>query len=138
PVQRDRALPVVCRYAHTSHATSAPALPACPLCIFFGDPPAAQIYPLSLHDALPILMPAAAVSLLAILTLTWVMPWYIFWVRVRIDRKSTRLNSSHDQISYAVFCLKKKKRGAIRHTEWHVRLPAETILTCAHARNGAT
>src|SRR2546428_8202195 len=28
---------------------------------------------------------------------------------VRIDRKSTRLNSSHDQISYAVFCLKKKK-----------------------------
>src|SRR5206468_10323586 len=29
--------------------------------------------------------------------------------RVRADRKSTRLNSSHDQISYAVFCLKKKK-----------------------------
>src|SRR2546428_1868461 len=28
------------------------------------------------------------------------------------DRKSTRLNSSHDQISYAVFCLKKKKRNA--------------------------
>src|SRR2546421_7108477 len=28
-----------------------------------------------------------------------------------IDRKSTRLNSSHDQISYAVFCLKKKKKG---------------------------
>src|SRR5271163_4706131 len=27
------------------------------------------------------------------------------------DRKSTRLNSSHDQISYAVFCLKKKKKG---------------------------
>src|SRR2546427_4231024 len=31
------------------------------------------------------------------------------------DRKSTRLNSSHSQISYAVFCLKKKKQG-IRHT----------------------
>src|SRR2546421_3116585 len=30
--------------------------------------------------------------------------------RIRPDRKSTRLNSSHDQISYAVFCLKKKKR----------------------------
>src|SRR2546428_9233831 len=28
----------------------------------------------------------------------------------RLDRKSTRLNSSHDQISYAVFCLKKKKK----------------------------
>src|SRR5216683_4525254 len=31
--------------------------------------------------------------------------------RVRGDRKSTRLNSSHDQISYAVFCLKKKKKN---------------------------
>src|SRR2546427_1587584 len=30
--------------------------------------------------------------------------------KVRIDRKSTRLNSSHSQISYAVFCLKKKKK----------------------------
>src|SRR2546428_6669994 len=30
-------------------------------------------------------------------------------VRIQGDRKSTRLNSSHDQISYAVFCLKKKK-----------------------------
>src|SRR2546428_4992878 len=28
----------------------------------------------------------------------------------KVDRKSTRLNSSHDQISYAVFCLKKKKK----------------------------
>src|SRR2546428_3240084 len=31
-----------------------------------------------------------------------------------IDRKSTRLNSSHDQISYAVFCLKKKKKSTHR------------------------
>src|SRR5206468_7082625 len=31
-----------------------------------------------------------------------------------LDRKSTRLNSSHDQISYAVFCLKKKKKGTYR------------------------
>src|SRR2546421_9661474 len=31
-----------------------------------------------------------------------------------LDRKSTRLNSSHDQISYAVFCLKKKKRTSTR------------------------
>src|SRR2546430_5129585 len=30
--------------------------------------------------------------------------------RERVDRKSTRLNSSHSQISYAVFCLKKKKK----------------------------
>src|SRR2546428_7847239 len=33
-----------------------------------------------------------------------------------LDRKSTRLNSSHDQISYAVFCLKKKKKNNEAHT----------------------
>src|SRR2546421_5470859 len=33
------------------------------------------------------------------------------FVAFRLDRKSTRLNSSHDQISYAVFCLKKKKKN---------------------------
>src|SRR2546428_6583709 len=32
------------------------------------------------------------------------------WCLCLVDRKSTRLNSSHDQISYAVFCLKKKKK----------------------------
>src|SRR2546430_6541482 len=36
------------------------------------------------------------------------------------DRKSTRLNSSHSQISYAVFCLKKKKK--IRHIQHHIRV----------------
>src|SRR2546428_6223198 len=35
--------------------------------------------------------------------------WYVGFA-VNVDRKSTRLNSSHDQISYAVFCLKKKKK----------------------------
>src|SRR2546428_7971681 len=34
-----------------------------------------------------------------------------------LDRKSTRLNSSHDQISYAVFCLKKKKKEDMRATD---------------------
>src|SRR2546430_9026414 len=34
--------------------------------------------------------------------------------RLRLDRKSTRLNSSHSQISYAVFCLKKKKKPFLR------------------------
>src|SRR5206468_9625901 len=37
------------------------------------------------------------------------------WKSNRRDRKSTRLNSSHDQISYAVFCLKKKKKNKIIH-----------------------
>src|SRR2546427_5380856 len=51
--------------------------------------------------------------------------WWIFDEGVRgsvaalagIDRKSTRLNSSHSQISYAVFCLKKKKNLAAHKTE---------------------
>src|SRR2546428_645069 len=36
----------------------------------------------------------------------------------QLDRKSTRLNSSHDQISYAVFCLKKKKQTSIIHVRY--------------------
>src|SRR2546430_12590366 len=36
---------------------------------------------------------------------------------VTTDRKSTRLNSSHSQISYAVFCLKKKKHHALQHSK---------------------
>src|SRR2546421_4761886 len=39
------------------------------------------------------------------------------WHESERDRKSTRLNSSHDQISYAVFCLKKKKRSNTIHHE---------------------
>src|SRR5205085_4799008 len=35
------------------------------------------------------------------------------------DRKSTRLNSSHSQISYAVFCLKKKNKGEKHRRRWH-------------------
>src|SRR2546430_3215825 len=35
-------------------------------------------------------------------------------IRMRADRKSTRLNSSHSQISYAVFCLKKKNKQVVR------------------------
>src|SRR5216683_1043840 len=41
----------------------------------------------------------------------------------RPDRKSTRLNSSHDQISYAVFCLKKKKRHGRHLDREATRLP---------------
>src|SRR3989440_4540028 len=43
----------------------------------------------------------------------------------RIDRKSTRLNSSHDQISYAVFCLKKKKliRGFVAKPSRRAKQP---------------
>src|SRR3712207_6994083 len=98
---------------------------------FFNDTATTEIYTLSLHDALPIFLlnvfvngiallipfldcstlvyrntidfcvlimdPATLLNLLLLVTFLW------------IDRKSTRLNSSHANISYAVFCLKKKK-----------------------------
>src|SRR5947209_14255861 len=48
-----------------------------------------------------------------------------FWLR-SLDRKSTRLNSSHANISYAVFCLKKKKPPTTKHDK-------ETITTNAPA-----
>src|SRR2546430_8930368 len=45
------------------------------------------------------------------------------------DRKSTRLNSSHSQISYAVFCLKKKKKQTIQHKT------SNSIQTNSHIKN---
>src|SRR5215813_15027478 len=66
---------------------------------FFNDTATTEIYTLSLHDALPIS--------------AWPCPWSLpvpsAWPCCCADRKSTRLNSSHVRISYAVFCLKKKK-----------------------------
>src|SRR2546421_6862119 len=71
---------------------------------FFNDTATTEIYTLSLHDALPIFRPRAA-------TRAGTAPAAdCCYGRRIIDRKSTRLNSSHDQISYAVFCLKKKKK----------------------------
>src|SRR2546426_3422056 len=71
---------------------------------FFNDTATTEIYTLSLHDALPILprswQPGSSVSWRA-------RDHPRLCIR---DRKSTRLNSSHLVISYAVFCLKKKKR----------------------------
>src|SRR5256885_11624384 len=49
----------------------------------------------------------------------------------RIDRKSTRLNSSHLVISYAVFCLKKKNNSLVR--SFYVRFRQLTSSTCYHA-----
>src|SRR2546427_4593275 len=82
---------------------------------FFNDTATTEIYTLSLHDALPISSlrrgrpgvgegdadrPRRAVRAGRARA------------RPHRDRKSTRLNSSHSQISYAVFCLKKKKQGS--------------------------
>src|SRR2546428_6151584 len=49
-------------------------------------------------------------------------PHGVYATTTTIDRKSTRLNSSHDQISYAVFCLKKKKyTETVTHSIIHPR-----------------
>src|SRR2546430_7774439 len=52
-----------------------------------------------------------------------------------IDRKSTRLNSSHSQISYAVFCLKKKKKNLFENDKQHVeQLSSELGVAHMHRR----
>src|SRR5258705_9567389 len=84
---------------------------------FFNDTATTEIYTLSLHDALPISPtswmrePIAAPKTTKYneVEITGEMTLCISVRRVRADRKSTRLNSSHLGISYAVFCLKKKK-----------------------------
>src|SRR5256885_8788186 len=77
-----------------------------PVLFFFNDTATTEIYTLSLHDALPISTAAscpraAPSSFLSFRCQSALCPGP--------DRKSTRLNSSHLVISYAVFCLKKKK-----------------------------
>src|SRR5688572_32119884 len=84
---------------------------------FFNDTAPTEIYTLSLHDALPIynftlLNALAAVTtqlgLVGSINTTFNEPFEVARQFASLDRKSTRLNSSHSQISYAVFCLKKK------------------------------
>src|SRR2546421_9528208 len=77
---------------------------------FFNDTATTEIYTLSLHDALPIYDWIAKLGVAKIMkTLARAALSFETCVFTFGDRKSTRLNSSHDQISYAVFCLKKKK-----------------------------
>src|SRR5690242_21958012 len=92
-------------------------IPLIVVLFFFNDTATTEIYTLSLHDALPIYplynlavaqqdvgddeaTVAGIRQVLATMASAWKDP----------DRKSTRLNSSHMSISYAVFCLKKKKK----------------------------
>src|SRR2546426_4149327 len=86
---------------------------------FFNDTATTEIYTLSLHDALPISIVALGSAWPYIARCR---PWNsadtVSTVSPAIDRKSTRLNSSHLVISYAVFCLKKKKKTTdIDYTE---------------------
>src|SRR3712207_8777292 len=89
---------------------------------FFNDAATTEIYTLSLHDALPILrFPRLALGALVLAVALagcggsgpaptpTVRPLAITPLRTE-DRKSTRLNSSHANISYAVFCLKKNNK----------------------------
>src|SRR5438876_12369920 len=84
------------------------------LLFFFHHTAPTKIYTLSLHDALPISHTWAFVSPRAssrprMSPAAWSCE-YAFGSVGTSDRKSTRLNSSHPSISYAVFCLKKKKK----------------------------
>src|SRR5207244_11839795 len=106
--------------------------------ISLSSPPPPPIYTLSLHDALPIYFTSTALGRLTMATgffpaavgqspdpmlpdrpagslgprytIVWTVPGTGPLRRGRRDRKSTRLNSSHQIISYAVFCLKKKNK----------------------------
>src|SRR5258708_35208011 len=98
-------------------------LPAstCFFFFFFNDTATTEIYTLSLHDALPIWRRAARRGCLqedrglyCSAHCQRLLRPYRLGKKVA-DRKSTRLNSSHQIISYAVFCLKKKKKLKIKY-----------------------
>src|SRR3712207_7055612 len=89
--------------------------------VFFNDTATTEIYTLSLHDALPICLPAGlnqetfrrsedpvVLGELGERHRAGRAGQPVLWRQDDQDRKSTRLNSSHANISYAVFCLKKK------------------------------
>src|SRR3989442_9061860 len=93
---------------------------------FFNDTATTEIYTLSLHDALPISLTTVDIASRQtsfrgrrqfVILLKGSFLHHHEWVSIKLpfrrDRKSTRLNSSHVRISYAVFCLKKKKK---KHT----------------------
>src|SRR3712207_8920144 len=106
------------------------------VCFFFNDTATTEIYTLSLHDALPISLGAEQAENLDGVRVGAAEP--VRHARVELgrlargehqlvrDRKSTRLNSSHANISYAVFCLKKK------HTHMHSIMYAPKLL-CSRA-----
>src|SRR3712207_7949111 len=103
---------------------------------FFNDTATTEIYTLSLHDALPILvfdpvMVATSGSVLADEATIGAFDRLMRLASVvtpnlpELDRKSTRLNSSHANISYAVFCLKKNDSSPGRRTSPILCLPEQ-------------
>src|SRR2546430_13567778 len=95
----------------------------CIAVFFFNDTATTEIYTLSLHDALPIFINHLPFD-----------PPEDENARSKVrntlrDRKSTRLNSSHSQISYAVFCLKKNNKAHVT-----VQLVGQTLITLSQTR----
>src|SRR5947209_19023167 len=90
------------------------------LAFFFNDTATTDTYTLSLHDALPISLSGRLLrSVQTFARIVELGARVVAQTKMRVfkgnpksveDRKSTRLNSSHANISYAVFCLKKKKK----------------------------
>src|SRR5260221_2070410 len=99
---------------------------------FFNDTATTEIYTLSLHDALPISKTLLCRNVFGndLIQPQWSTLVFLYpeakvsQQDTRTDRKSTRLNSSHTVISYAVFCLKKKKVAAA----WSIKTGVRTLF----------
>src|SRR2546430_4225365 len=94
---------------------------------FFNDPATTEISPLPLPDALPISPIRPVRSAASIKQSASSSPPLEDRQR---DRKSTRLNSSHSQISYAVFCLKKKIK---KYSDQERRKSLEFLITSVYS-----
>src|SRR5439155_26821139 len=101
---------ILCHYKSVifqSFLSSITLIQASTVFFFFKDTATTEIYTLSLHDALPIWRTRGQ-GFGAEVKRRMILGTYALSAEDHPDRKSTRLNSSHVAISYAVFCLKKK------------------------------
>src|SRR5260221_5150454 len=96
---------------------------------FFNDTATTEIYTLSLHDALPIYYLRELATEQRLIASATTEVGVGGDLRTR-DRKSTRLNSSHTVISYAVFCLKKKTKAVklLCGKESVIQVPADNLV----------
>src|SRR2546422_7009874 len=97
------------------------------LFFFFNDTATTEIYTLSLHDALPISCSRCFATVRGLVPRMLPISALVFPSAAQAstsDRKSTRLNSSHGYISYAVFCLKKKKNAICSNSALRALIPS--------------